>query len=454
LPPSSDVFEAFYPGASPVQIKSEQNIMRFHRQSEDCLYLNIRKSVSADRHQKPRKVIVYVFGGDGSYGSSVNPIINGFNLIKKNPDLIFVNFNYRFGMLGFADFSGIPGGENYPDANHLGLLDIISALRWVKCNIAAFGGDPDSITLAADTAGSSYVLALSLIEQSKNLFSKVILFSTAIYAGFTDKASLIDVTGKEIEELGVNTMEELVNLPQEKIAGTYEKYAFFNAPVLDGKFVPENIFEAFRQKKYGNIEFVFGFAESELSAWSALVSSEVACLFSTNAYNQIYRNAVSDAERNIMKSFVESRMKEGKTEQMAKTLFAELLLYRYHTLCLCNILSDNGSKVRCFLWKAKSPGDVFNANIVSALTTIMGNSEVAEAFGFVIDESLSALLQSLLKKFICNEAVETFRNEIKGMPAVEWPGYKGSSPEVLVVSDSGFSITRDMGIQELNGFSI
>ena len=86
-------------------------------------------------------VIVLFYHGDFAYGGSADPLMDGSNLIRSCPDVVGVSFNFRLGLFGFIDFSEIPGGEAYPDALNLGLLDQIAALRWIRENIAAFGGD-------------------------------------------------------------------------------------------------------------------------------------------------------------------------------------------------------------------------------------------------------------------------------------------------------------------------
>ena len=73
----------------------------------------------------------------------------------------FVSFNYRLGIFGCIDFSEVPGGEAYPDALNLGLLDQIAALKWIKENIAAFGGDPDQITAVGFESGATSLLLLA-----------------------------------------------------------------------------------------------------------------------------------------------------------------------------------------------------------------------------------------------------------------------------------------------------
>jgi Carboxylesterase type B len=144
LPASDSVYEAKNFGPSAIQVDHRGSILKNHRQSEDCLYLNV--CTGNKKSETKRPVIVLFHHGDFTFGGSADPLMYGSSYVDKHPDTVFVSFNYRLGIFGFIDFSEVPGGEACPDALNLGLLDQIAALRWVKENIAAFGGDPEKIT--------------------------------------------------------------------------------------------------------------------------------------------------------------------------------------------------------------------------------------------------------------------------------------------------------------------
>ena len=150
MPESNEIFEAKYFGASEIQVEHEGSILKHHRQSEDCLTLNIGFVRKKTNKKKP--VLVLFHHGDFSYGGAADPLLYGDNLADTYPDIVAVSFNYRLGIFGFIDFSDIPGGKDYPDALNLGLLDQIAALKWIKENISTFGGDPDNVTIPGTQA--------------------------------------------------------------------------------------------------------------------------------------------------------------------------------------------------------------------------------------------------------------------------------------------------------------
>lgn len=122
---------------------------------EDCLTLNVFAPEGAPSGGGPWPVLVWVHGGAFTIGSGSAPLYDGRALARRG--LVVVTLNYRLGRLGFLDHSACDGGE--PGVNY-GLMDIAAALRWVQANIAAFGGDPDQVTLAGESAGGAAVLRL------------------------------------------------------------------------------------------------------------------------------------------------------------------------------------------------------------------------------------------------------------------------------------------------------
>ena len=174
LPSSEDVFEAKHFGASAIQVEHKGLILKHHRQSEDCLTLNIFSGTDDTKTGKP--VLVLFHHGDFTYGGSADPLLDGERMVTAHPDVMVVSFNHRLGFFGFIDFSEVPGGEDFPDALNLGLLDQIEALKWIRENIAAFGGDPNQITVMGFEDGAAAISLIAVSEKAKGLFQKAFIF--------------------------------------------------------------------------------------------------------------------------------------------------------------------------------------------------------------------------------------------------------------------------------------
>ena len=145
---------------------------------EDCLTLNIWSADGDADIEKTdgKNVMVFFHGGAYGWGGTTDPMYNGYNFAKANSNTIIVTCNYRLGLMGFADFSQIPGGEGYTDIN-LAIRDHVCALQWIKKNIANFGGNPDNITIFGESAGGWSVSALLVSPLSKGLFNRAIIES-------------------------------------------------------------------------------------------------------------------------------------------------------------------------------------------------------------------------------------------------------------------------------------
>ena len=192
------VFEAYYNGKTPIQTEWETEMASYYPQGEDCLYLNMWVNENDKTARKP----VMVFGSYG-WGGTADPLYDGLNFVKKQSDIVLVSVGYRVGLMGFVDFSSVEGGEAFPDAPNLGLLDQIEALRWVQKNISGFGGDPDNVTIFGESAGGGSVSLLPMIPSAKGLFRRVIAESGSVALTFSKEecAVLPNVCSKKRKHL-------------------------------------------------------------------------------------------------------------------------------------------------------------------------------------------------------------------------------------------------------------
>jgi para-nitrobenzyl esterase len=147
---------------------------KYQSMGEDCLTLNL---VTPKRPaERPLPVMVFIHGGGYFMGSSATPIYDGAALARKG--CVYVSVNYRLGALGCLDLSSLSNGNITFDDN-LYLRDLVMALRWVRDNIAVFGGDPDNVTIFGESAGAHAVATLLAVPAAKGLFAQAISESSA-----------------------------------------------------------------------------------------------------------------------------------------------------------------------------------------------------------------------------------------------------------------------------------
>ncbi|MBO1198535.1 carboxylesterase/lipase family protein [Staphylococcus simiae] len=172
-------------------------------QNEDCLYLNIWKQ---HNHRTNKPVIIYFYGGSFVNGHGSAELYNPEHVVD-NHDIIIITFNYRLGALGFLDWS------HFDSAYHSnnGLSDQINVLKWVKRNIASFGGDPNNVTLMGQSAGSMSIMALMRMPQVNNLYHKAILLSGTLRLDTIEQAQIKAQQFRQlmIQQLNLTDVQQL-----------------------------------------------------------------------------------------------------------------------------------------------------------------------------------------------------------------------------------------------------
>ena len=211
-------------------------------ESEDCLFLNVWTPAIADQEKRP--VMVWLHGGGFVAGSGATVPTDGSRLAARQ-DVVVVSLNHRLGLFGYLAF---PDGSKFPDAGNAGMLDIVLALRWVRENIAAFGGDPDNVTIFGESGGGCKVSTLLAMPSARGLFHKAIVQSGSLIKAHTrDTAtSLSEAIFKEFA-LGCDTANVLADLPYEQIASRLPAIArtvgWRMGPVIDGRVLETHPFD-------------------------------------------------------------------------------------------------------------------------------------------------------------------------------------------------------------------
>ncbi len=239
--------------------------------SEDSLYLNVWKPAG---EQEKLPVIFFIHGGSLMTGQPSYTDYNGEALAKKG--VIMITFGYRLGVFGyFADEALAAESPNGTTGNY-GLLDQIAALRWVHENIAAFGGDPDNITVAGESAGSSSVNALCCSPLTEGLFRRAIGESSGItavrpYHTFRTMDEALEM-GRAIKaEQGVSSIEALRAIPAGQLVQT--KYAN-DSMTVDGYALTEQPYLSYEKGLNHEEALLNGFNGHEAEAFRLLQSVE------------------------------------------------------------------------------------------------------------------------------------------------------------------------------------
>jgi len=251
------VWNADRKGPECIQVLRPHDINHYFGEEasgEDCLTLNVWTPPEAKAGEK-RPVIVFIYGGGGTIGSSGMANYDGENVAKRGA--IFVNLNYRVGLLGYMAHPELSKEQGGHSGNY-GYLDQNAALKWIHDNIAAFGGDPEKVVISGQSAGAGGVAAQITSPLSKGLFRGAVMMSACNFGG----AGLMGGAGPltEAEKVGLEAQKRLKaadlaamrNAPADRILGLQsESQVGVNVPglrapsVIDGYFWTGSKEEAF-----------------------------------------------------------------------------------------------------------------------------------------------------------------------------------------------------------------
>ena len=243
--------------------------------SEDCLYLNVWTAEKDAGELRP--VLVYIHGGGFSEGSGSVAVYDGEELAKK--ELVVVTVNYRLGVLGFLAHPGLTAESGDNASGNFGLLDQVAALQWVKQNIAAFGGDPNNVTIAGQSAGAIAVYLLTVAPPARSLFHRAIVQSGPgglASFGLSSTRTLVrplseaEADGAEFAEIkGASSFQELRAMPISDLtaAPATDSPPMRFGPVIDGYLIPDNVPAIYTQGTQHDVPMLMGFNADEPSAF-------------------------------------------------------------------------------------------------------------------------------------------------------------------------------------------
>lgn len=233
--------------------------------SEDCLYLNVYAPSNATAKSR-LPVMFWIHGGGFVAGSGSEPRHDGDFLPTKG--VVLVTINYRLGVFGFLATPAL-SAEQGGAAGNYGLMDMAAALRWVKANIAAFGGDSDNVTIFGESAGSISVSALMAAAPVQGLFQKAIGESGGALGFFDGPAGPSSQQAMQADQawvhsLGVN-LKQLRAMPASTVLeDSLRKGAPQFWPIVDGRFITEPVAKTYAEGKQAHVPLLAGWNRDEM----------------------------------------------------------------------------------------------------------------------------------------------------------------------------------------------
>ena len=427
--PDDGVYEAFYNGKCAPQREIEYSSA--YVQGEDCLYLNLWKADDGSAEKKP--VMVWIHGGGFEIGGTVDPGYDFQNFVTENPDVIVVSVAYRLGVLGFLHLSHLPDGAGCPDAQNLGLMDQLEALKWVHGNIAGFGGDPDKVTIFGESAGAGSVSLLPLVKGAGRYFRRVIAESGS--PAMTRSAEeAIALTNELMGALGCRTVEELQAVDAgELVRAAGDVVLLRGLPERDGKFLPLETFDAYAGGAARKIDLLIGCNREEMSTWKLSMGIEGYCAWAEDLRAKKLAR-LSERERELAEGYYHGV--NGERHEKLSTLLDQIWFVAPFFRTAENQTAAGG-KTYAYFFRAKSGHGM-------ELTTVLNHPEMNEV---AVDERFEKTVRKMWVQFAKTGNPSLTADISPDGAAKEWPRYDLADRQVMILDESCIHPEKQTGNQ-------
>jgi len=383
------------------------------RGNEDCLTLNLY-TPKADNQK--RAVVVWIHGGSMTGGSGRD--MNG-HAFADNDDIVTITINYRLGVFGFMYLGDID--KRYAASGNNGLLDVVAALKWIKQNIASFGGDPNRVTIMGESAGAKLLSAVAVSPKSKGLFQQIIPESGSVQCirdvvtAKNERALILKQLGlKPTDAAKLLTMSaDTLMRAQAKVCEGIGGNSFFG-PVYDGVVIAEDGYKYAAGANMPRIKALIGTNKSEARAF---VSEQA---WSNQPDNTILKPLFRDNEPTVNRTY-QSRLKTDSPYAAAISVVTQYM-YQMHSYRFAKALAANNIPVYMYRFDFEN-GKKYGASHGNELAYLWYTKKMIALGGE--RARLAAGMHSAWVAFI-----KTGNPNNALIP--QWPVYKNATRQVMI----------------------
>ena len=390
--------------------------------------MNVWKAEGEPVEKRP--VMVWIHGGGYAMGGTADPLYDCHNLAMENPDVVFVSIAYRVGIFGYIHLSHLPDGNEYPDAQNLGPMDQMMALKWIHENIEGFGGDPDNVTIFGESAGAGSVTMLPLIKGSHKYIKRVIAQSGAPSITISTEDA-IACTNEVMDILGCKSVAELNKIGVDKLLKASAVTGLRIGPERDGKYLPLDPYEAYAKGDVKDIEILHGCNKDEMNYFVYLMGPETFEMWAADRKTRKIAN-LPDEDKEKVERFCGNAV--GKDYEKDSDLFSQLWFNAAH-IRLSEEHTKGGGKSYTYYFTPESSLPYMKCGHATELASILKHPEETEFTGRVFDESFSKIMRKMWIQFAkCGNPSLSADISPDGK-AYEWPLYDTKNRQVMVFDE-------------------
>jgi len=400
--------------------------------SEDCLSLNVWTGAAKAGEKRP--VMVWIYGGAYNEGGGNAPFSEGDKLAQKG--VVLVTFNYRVGAFGFLSHPELTAESGRNASGNYALMDTIAALKWVKANIAQFGGDPNNVTTFGESAGACISAAMVGSPEAKGLLAHAISESGAWMglgiAKMMPREAAEQATVKAAAGIGATSLAQLRALPAEQVMKLRGQ-----GMVVDGWIVPEDLSKTFAEGRQNKVDVLVGSNGEEGSFTAGMGPPVTAASWKESAPKRF--GSLADVALAAYPAPTDADAAKVAPQPFSDTLAWHMRLY-------AEAQAKAGQKAWLYWFTHRPPydpgvrdlGSAHSAEIpyvfnnLAAPRTFPGQSSVRLMAGNPAEEGLADQMSSYWVNF-----ARTGDPNGPGLP--RWPEVKRLGPDEVMVLDAGRS---------------
>ena len=444
--PDDGIYEAYFNGKSPRQGEDISEGGSLYYQSEDCLYLNIWRAQTAqpaDEASAPKKpVMVWIHGGGYAMGGTADPLYDCHNFVKENPEVIVASIEYRVGIFGYIHLSHLPDGGDYPDAQNLGPMDQMMALKWIHENIAGFGGDPDNVTIFGESAGAGSVTTLPLIKGSHKYIKRIIAQSGGPSITISTEEA-IGCTNDVMELLGCKTVADLNKVDAEKLLQASAVTGLRIGPERDGKYLPLDPYEAYEKGAVKDIEILHGCNKNEMNYFVHLMGPELFEMWAVDRKSKRIAKLPNEDKARVER-FLSSV--EGEEYEKDSRLFSQFWFNASH-IRLSEEQTKGGGRSYTYYFTPESTLPYMKCGHATELASVLKHPEETVFTGRAYDETFSKTMRKMWVQFAKTGDPSLSADISPDGKAHEWPLYDTENKQVMVFDEFNIHTEKEGDIK-------